>query len=334
MLNRHVFRCCAVFVLALTGCIRDEPSRAEFVLGTVCNITLFDQARAQVYRDVFARIREIENHMSVNLPNSDIARINAAAGITPVQVHDDVFYVIERSLYFAGLSGGALDPAVGPLVSLWGIGTDNPRVPSQTEIDSVLPLVNWQNIELDYSARSVFLKQPGMALDLGAIAKGFAADEAAAIIKKAGLKRAIIDLGGDIITSGKKRDRSSWKVGIQDPLDNRGSYIGVVTVGEQGIVTSGVYERYFEAEGERYHHIFSPQRGFPADNDLMSVTIIADNAMDADALSTAVFVLGYEKGRALVDSLDGFQAIFVFRDNNVRITPGTDFVLTSEDYRF
>ena len=271
--------------------------------------------------------------MSVNIAASDVSSINAAAGIAPVQVHEDVFKVIERALFFAEISGGAFDPSVGPLVSLWGIGGKNPRIPSQAEIDEVLPLINWRNIELDRRTHSVFLKRQGMALDLGAIAKGYAADEAAAIVKSARIKRAIIDLGGNIVTCGEKKDKNPWKVGIQNPNEKRGAYIGIVQVTKQSVVTSGVYERFFEEGGVRYHHIFSPSIGYPAENELLSVTVIANNSIDADALSTAVFVLGYAKGKALIESLSETEAVFVFKDLSVRKTPGADFILTDKTFR-
>ena len=321
------------FILIISSCTRAEPSRAEFVLGTVCSVTLFDQGDSSVYQEVFSRIREIDNLMSVNIAASDVSSVNAASGIKPVTVHDDVFDVIERAVFFARISGGAFDPAVGPLVSLWGIGGENPRVPSQAEINMVLPLVNWRAIETDRITRGVFLEQSGMALDLGAIAKGYAADEAAAIIKNAGIKRAIVDLGGNIVLCGEKKDKSPWRVGIQNPNEKRGSYIGIVQVKERSVVTSGVYERFFENDGVRYHHIFSPSGGYPVENELLSVTIIAHNSMDADALSTAAFVLGYEKGAALIDSFQDAEAVFVFKDMTVRKTAGADFTLTDKSFR-
>jgi thiamine biosynthesis lipoprotein len=322
----------ALIALALSACVRAEPSRAEFVLGTRCSVALYDQAEARVYRDIFSRLREIENRMSLSLPETDVVRVNAAAGIAPEQVHDDVFEVIERALYFAELSGGAFDPTVGPLVSLWGIGGDDPRVPSPEEIDAALPLINCRDVELNRGRRSVFLKRPGMALDLGAIAKGYAADEAAAIIAEARLSRAIIDLGGNILAYGEKQDKSPWKVGIQDPSENRGGYVGIAQVRAQTVVSSGVYERCFYVDGVRYHHIFSPQDGYPVSNGLCSVTIIAGRSMDADALATAVFVMGYEKGRALIESLEDTEAIFIFDDKSVRITEGADFYLSGDEY--
>jgi len=335
MLNSRSLSLCTFLVALLffAGCARAEPSRAEFVMGTVCSVTLYDQAKTQVYRDIFSRLREIEDRMSFNLTDSDIARVNAAAGIAPVQVHDEVFDVIERALFYAEISGGAFDPTVGPLVSLWGIGGDDPRVPAQAEIDAVLPLINWRYVELDRERRTVFLRQPGMALDLGGIAKGYAADEAAAIIRKARLRRAIIDLGGNIMTLGVRQDGRPWRVGIQNPLDDRGAYIGIVEVRDKTVVTSGVYERNFEADGVLYHHIFSPFDGYPVANGLLSVTIIADTSIDADALSTAVFVMGYERGTALLESLENVEGIFVFEDMSVRKTKGVDLVITDESYR-
>jgi thiamine biosynthesis lipoprotein len=336
MLNHRVSLFCAIAGITLTfaSCSsKTETSRIEFVFGTVCSITLFDQGKAAVYQDIFNRLREIENRMSVNLADTDVARVNAAAGIVPVQVHNDVFDVIERSVYYAEISGGAFDPAIGPLVSLWGIGGDNPRVPSQEEIAAAIALVNWRDIELNREQCSVFLKKPDMALDLGAIAKGYAADEAAAIIRKAGLKRAIIDLGGNILTFGEKQDKSPWVVGLQSPLEDRGAYFGIIRGPEQSLVTSGIYEKFFEVDGKRYHHIFSPSNGYPASNGLLAVTIIAKYSMDADALSTAVFVLGYEKGRALIESLEGTEAVFVFDDFSVRMTKEAGLVLTNDNYR-
>jgi len=331
MHNRCVSLLCAIALASCSG--RAEPSRTEFVLGTVCSITLYDQGKPAVYNDIFNRLREIENRMSVNLPDTDVARINAAAGIAPVQVHSDVFEVIRQSLHYAEISGGAFDPTVGPLVSLWGIGGDNPHVPSQTEIDAALTLINWQDVELDGEWLSVFLRRPGMALDLGAIAKGYAADEAAAIIRKAGLKRAIIDLGGNILAYGEKQDKTPWKVGIQSPLEDRGDYFGIISGPERSFVTSGIYEKYFEADGKRYHHIFSPSDGYPVRNGLMAVTIIAKYSIDADALSTAVFVLGYEEGRALVESIEGTKAVFVFDDMSVRQTREAGLTIVDENYR-
>jgi len=326
-----------VFILtvsfALISCAQNESSRIEFALGTVCVVTLYDNAHDKIYNDIFSRLHEIENRMSVNIPSSDVSRINSAAGINSVLVNEDVFTVIERAKYFAGISNGAFDPTVGPLVSLWGIGSDEQRVPPLSEIEKAVNLINWRNVELNAETKSVYLTEQGMALDLGAIAKGYAADEAALIAINSGVKRAKIDLGGNVILIGEKVDKTPWKVGIQNPGEERGSVLGIVQITPplqspftKTIVTSGVYERFFEENGKRYHHIFDPSTGFPSYNGLLSVTIITNNSMDADALSTAVFVLGYEKGNALLESFPETEAVFVFDDRSVKTTSDANFM--------
>jgi thiamine biosynthesis lipoprotein len=316
----------------LASCSRPIASRTEFVLDTLCTITLYEYGKSSIYDEIFDRLREIEKSMSAHRKGTELDKINTAAGIAPVKVSADVFMVIETALNYASLSGGAFDPSIGPLVSLWDISGD-PKLPGQEEIDRVLSLINWNDVELDRQNSTVFLKRPGMALDLGAIAKGYAADEAAAIIRKQGVPRAIIDLGGNILLVGVKKDRSLWGVGIQDPQSDRGDYIGIVRVREKTVVTSGIYERFFWADDVMYHHIFSPFDGYPVRNNLFSVTIITERSLDADALSTSVFVMGYENGSALVESLEGVEAVFVFVDQSIRITNGVDFTLTDDEYR-
>jgi thiamine biosynthesis lipoprotein len=272
--------------------------------------------------------------MSVNRTDTDLAAVNAQAGIAPVTVHGDVIEVIERALYYAEITGGAFDPTVGPLAALWGIGQEEARIPPEEAIAETLPLINWRDVRLDKEAGTVFLTRPGMALDLGAIAKGYAADEAARIIRSARIPRGIVDLGGNIFALGVKQGNQPWRVGIQNPLGQRGSYIGVLEVRDKTLVTSGIYERYFEAEGKKYHHILSTRDGYPVSKGLLSVTIIADQSIDADSLSTGVFALGYEKGRTLVESLDNTEALFVFEDLRIRGTAGAlrDFTLTDTDF--
>ena len=333
--------------LSLVGCSEPITSRYELALGTVCTITLYEHGKPRIYDDVFKRIFEIEALMSVHIIESELHRINEAAGISPVRVSTDVFDIIERALYFAEISDSAFNPAIGPIVLLWDIGGEAQRVPSQHEIDSLLPMLDWRDIELDRGNSTVFLRTQGMALDLGAIAKGFAADEAARIIREAwdllpqrqqqDFPRAIIDLGGNILVLGEKLDASPWTIGIQDPQDSR-EIIGYVSINQKKyeqktIVTSGVYQRYFMENEVLYHHIFSSMDGFPASNNLLSVTIITDNSIDADALSTSVFVMGYEQGKILVQSIEGVSCIFVFDDQVIHIEGEVDFVLTNSDYR-
>jgi thiamine biosynthesis lipoprotein len=337
-----------LFFLIPLSCAKAPPAQGEFILGTVCNINLYEKGTKNLYAVMFSRIREIDRTMSVNPPvfsagssgadgsgENEAGRINADAGIKPAAVSGDVIGVLERALYYAELSGGAFDPTVGPLVKLWGIGTDAPRIPGEGEIQAALSLVNWRDVLINHEEGTVFLRKPGMAIDLGAIAKGYAADEAAALAKKHGVRRAIIDLGGNILALGSRRENAPWRIGIQDPEGERGNYLGVLQVRDKSVVTSGIYERFFEEEGRRYHHILSTQNGRPVDNGLLSVTIIADISIDADALSTAAFALGWEKGRSLIETVPGAEAVFVFADQSVRGTGGAMeiFTLTGDKYR-
>ncbi|MDR3139791.1 MAG: FAD:protein FMN transferase [Treponema sp.] len=336
---------CGAFLLLplvffTAGCAKAPSSQAEFVMGTVCTVNLYNRGTPALYRKVFARLRELEGIMSANREDSDVALINRNAGIGPVAVREELVEVLAAALDYAERSGGAFDPTVGPLVKLWGIGGENPRIPGDAEIREALALINWRDLLVDRAAGTAFLKRPGMALDPGAIAKGYAADEAARLLREAGIPGAIIDLGGNIFAYGRKTGEGlgrnePWRIGIQDPLADRGVYIGILEIRSQSVVTSGVYERFFEAEGKRYHHILSVQDGRPVDNGLLSVTIIADHSTDADALSTAAFALGYAQGRALVESVPGAEAVFVFADKSLRITPGAleAFTLRDETYR-
>ncbi|MDR2759454.1 MAG: FAD:protein FMN transferase [Spirochaetaceae bacterium] len=328
-----------VFLLSLGvvlgGCSKIPPARSEFVLGTVCTVNLYRGGTAALYGDIFARLRDLEGLMSSNAADTEVARINQNAGIAPVKAGEEVIRVLSAALHYAELSGGTFDPTVGPLVKLWGIGTEQARIPAEEEIRGALDLVNWREVIVNREAGTVFLPKPGMGIDLGAIAKGYAADQAAELIKKAGISGALIDLGGNIYALGTKGEGKPWRIAVQDPLDVRGAYIGVLELGEKSVVTSGVYERFLEAEDRRYHHILSTADGYPADTGLLSVTVIADTSMDADALSTVLFVLGYGEGRILADSLENIEALFVLQDLSIRGTPGAleNFTLVNDQYR-
>ncbi|MDR0455709.1 MAG: FAD:protein FMN transferase [Treponema sp.] len=354
-------------LMALAACGRQPSLQMEFVLGTLCRINLYEKGDKQLYSRIFARIREVDRTMTVypgefealingteivdpdsksaamfrsvtETLTSGVAAINRQAGLEPVKVRADVLEVLEQALYYAELSDGAFDPTVGPLVQLWGIGTDTQRIPADEEIAAALELVNWRDVMIDREAGTAFLRREGMALDLGAIAKGYAGDEAMRIAREAKVKRAIFDLGGNIAALGwrerKKKEVLLWRIGIQNPLNERGVYMGIVPVHDTSVVTSGVYERYFESGGKRYHHILSTTNGYPVDNGLLSVTIITDSSTVADALSTAVFALGFRHGKALLDSIPNTEAIFIFDDRSVRITGGLAgiFKITDGDF--
>ncbi|WP_319756251.1 FAD:protein FMN transferase [uncultured Sphaerochaeta sp.] len=308
------------------------------MLGTVCKITIYDHPSEEAFSAAFDRIREIENHMSLHTDSSEIALVNANAGKQAVQVSPDTFAVIEKALEIARLSEGAFDPTIAPLVQAWDIGGENARRPPDEEIAALLPLVDYTKVILDPETREVYLPVEGMALDLGGIAKGYAADEVKQILLDHGVNKAIVNLGGNVLTLGRKIDGSLWRIGIQDPDDGRGAYVMIVELDDTSLVTSGPYERFLEIEGETYHHILNTKTGFPVESDFTSVSIITQSSFLADALSTSVYALGYEKGMDLINSLDGVQAVFLTDDKEVVLSEKASdgelvYSLTDETYR-
>lgn len=326
-------------ILILSSCNKStlsEPiARKEFVLGTVCTITLYGNAPDKAFEESFSRLKEIESKMTINASNSEVDSVNMASGDKFIGVSDDTFYVIKQGKYYSELSGGVFDISIGPLVKLWNIGTDNARVPSQEEINSKLPLVGYENILLDETNKKVKLKNKDMIIDLGGIAKGYAADEVKKILQNYGIKNAIINLGGNVLTVGNSPQGRPWRIGIQNPDSKRGDYIGTVLVTDNTVVTSGIYERYFISNGKHYHHMINPSNGYPFDNDLASVTIITSQSIIGDAFSTSVFGKGLEEGLKYVAAQKDMEAIFITKDKKIYITPGLrdNFNITNGDFR-
>ncbi|MDP2792057.1 MAG: FAD:protein FMN transferase [Rectinemataceae bacterium] len=328
----------SVFISACGSAVLAENTRTEFVLGTVCSVKLIQGGDDKTLDEVFARLRAIDDRMSANKDGTEIAAVNKAAGLQgaagAVKVSDDTFYVISKALEYARLTQGVFDPSVGPLVKLWNIGTEGASVPPAKSIAAALKLIDWKKVTLDPAAKTVRLASAGMRLDLGAIAKGYSADECSRILHAHKVKAAIIDLGGNVLVFGKKKDGSSWKIGVQNPDDERGSFIGLVSGFDVTVVTSGIYERFFIQDGVRYHHILDTKTGFPVDNGLKSVTIIAESSTDADGLSTSVFALGKDKGLELVKSLKDVEAIIVDTRNRVWLSPGAGKVFKLTDTKY
>jgi len=326
-----------IFFAACTPASRGPET--QYVLGVFCTINLFDKGNSGIYSLAFDRIRYLEDIFSANLEGTDLDRVNKSAGLNPVRVRPELIDVLEKALEYAEKSGGAFDPTVGPLVKLWGIGTYRERVPEKKEIQEALELIDYREVEINREEGTVFLKRAGMALDLGAIAKGYMADEAAKLLLDKGVNSGIIDLSGNIFAMGERKisfgKSAYWRIGVQDPRADRGNFLGILNVKNKSVVTSGTYERFFYEDGKRYHHIFSPANGFPVENNLLSVTIVSDNSIDGDALSTAAFVLGWEKGKELIAGVKGAGGIFVFDDLTVRVTGNLeeDFTLTAAEYR-
>ena len=326
-------------LVILAGCSKDNKvttplSRSEVLMGTVVEVSLYDSNDEKILDGVFEKVKDLENTLSINENGTLVDEINEKAGIEPVKVDDDTYNIVKKGIEYAKLSNGLFDISVGPIVKLWNIGLPEAKVPTQEEINEKLPLIGYIDIELNENDKTIFLKRPGMMIDLGGIAKGYTADVISNILTEEGVKSAIINLGGNVFAHGKKPNGSDWKIGIQNPFSDRGDIIGTISTNNKSIVTSGIYERFYEENGVKYHHILSPKTGYPYDNEIAGITIISDKSADGDALSTSVFAMGVEDGMKFVNSIDGIDAIFVTKDNKVYITDGirSIFNLTNSDF--
>lgn len=300
-------------------------STVNYYLDTVNEITLInikESKSKKVLPKIDEIILNIHNTMSSQLESSEVSKINDNSGIKPVKVSDETLTVIKKSIYYSNLTSGKFDISIGPISSLWNIGTDNAKVPSEDEIKKSLPLVNYKNTEIDEKNKTVFLKEKGMKLDLGGIAKGYCADLVSEYLKSQGIKDAIINLGGNIYVMGKNNKGSDFSVGIQNPNGARNDSVGKITTTDMSIVTSGIYERFIEKNGKIYHHMLDPKTGYPFENNLNAVSIVSKKSIDGDALSTSTFSLGLEDGLKFVNSQDNFDAIFITKDKKIYLSDG------------
>ena len=330
----------AAVALLLAGCGSAPPERhseTELLLGTTVSVTTYGDVPDEVYSRVFDRVLEIEEKMSTSEEDysmTELMAVNDAAGEMPIGVSEDTFRVVAQAVDYSRLTGGAFDVSVQPLVSLWGIGTEWAAIPPEEEIRAAVAAVDYRAVRLDPPSQEIFLPEPDMGIDVGGIAKGYAADEAARILREEGVESALLDFGGNIQTVGTKPDGSAWRIGIQVPDATRGQYVGIADVVDLSVVTSGTYERYFVEDGVRYHHILDTTTGHPVRNGLASVTIITGESIRADALSTAVFAMGLEDGLAFVEGLAEVEAFFVTTEREVTMSSGVDeyFELTNEEF--
>jgi thiamine biosynthesis lipoprotein len=326
-------------MFALTSCAGTDNSTSEsittYALDTVITINLYDEGSEAIFTRMTNRINEIEALMSKHIEGSEVDLINQNAGIKPVVVSEDTYKVIERAVLYAKLSKGSFDPTIGPIVDLWGIGTEEAKVPSADEITQILKYVDYEAIVLSENDRTVYLSQSDMSIDLGAIAKGFVADELVLLLKNEGIRKAIINLGGNVYAYGEKDNGDYWKIAIQTPYDQRNVNFGFVEIKDQTVVTSGPYERYFEKDGKTYHHIFDANTGYPIDGETVSVTIVTQSSMDADALSTLLFTMNQKDGLELIESMDGVECLYIDRDYEIRMSSGFAeiFTLTDNTYK-
>ena len=296
---------------AASGALRAEPSarRREQLMGTTIGVAVYDMPRDDARRAVEAamtRVAELSRKLNVFNPQSDVSRVNREAHRAPVTVDDDLHRLIRLSNSVAELSGGAFDATVGPLTSLWRKHRRQKKLPPAEEIERARKLVGYRKVKMD-AGRELAFTTAGMSFDFGGIAKGFAAEEAGAVLRKHGVTSAIIDCGGDLKVIGRRPGGAPFRVGVTEPRPNAGPLRFVVQVENTSIVTSGNYEQFTVIDGRRYSHIIDPRSGRSIAA-LPSVTVIGPDSGLCDALATAVSVLGEKEGLELIERVNATLA--------------------------
>ncbi|MCB0805193.1 MAG: FAD:protein FMN transferase [Bacteroidales bacterium] len=288
------------------------------LMGSRFDITVVasDSTLADGYIDMaVAEIKRIEKLISSWDPNSQTSEINRNAGIKPVQVDQELFDLIERSMEISKLTDGAFDISYASMDKIWKFDGSMIEMPSEESIKASVSKVGYQHIILDKSDRTVFLELPGMKIGFGAIGKGYAADKAKTLLMQAGVASGIINASGDMNTWGKKPDSSDWKVAITNPFDKSKAF-ALLPLNEGAVVTSGDYEKFVKLDGVRYAHIINPRTGYPATG-IISATVFAPSAELADALATSVFVMGADVGINLINQLPGVECVIVDEQGNI-----------------
>ncbi|ACT08305.1 ApbE family lipoprotein [Dickeya chrysanthemi Ech1591] len=285
---------------------------------------------------VFKRIKQLEDELTVNRAHSDVMTINQAAGKHSVIVSQPLFNLIKRAKEVSLLDDGGFNFTIGPVVKRWKIGFHGHSVPPADELQALLPLTDPRRVVLNAQQHSVWLETAGMEIDLGAIAKGYIADVIRQLLYQQHVYHALINLGGNVLAIGRPQNggQTAWSVGLQKPFGDNGELIGMIHVANKSVVTSGIYERYFECDSRVYHHILDPKTGYPLDNELLSVTIISDASIDGDIYTTLIYGLGVAKGLAYLSRLPHIEAILVTKDRRVMLSSQRqyDFTLLDTEY--
>lgn len=314
--------CLGCLLVAVTGCGKTEKEslkteREIFAMDTFMKLTFYGDKGAEVMDQAVREIYRLETLFSVTKKDSDIARINAASG-TAVEVQPETYELLRECKTFGDETEGLLDISIYPVVKLWGFTTERYRVPKSSECQMVIKKVDYKKIELLPNHRIRIRKD--MAIDLGAVAKGYVSQHIMTLCKEKGVSSAIVSLGGNVQAMGKKPDGTSYVVGITDPADGTGIF-GTMQVQDKAVITSGIYQRNFEKNGTLYHHIMDKRTGMPAENDLASVTVIASKGDRADALATALYIMGEKKAKEYQEKHPEVQLILIRKDGTYWQSP-------------
>lgn len=342
--KKLVILLCAVLALLIAALIflwvrfGQRPQSYEctnYAMGTYVQQTVYGGKREAAATAAAKSIGQLEDLISWQLADSDIAKLNESAGSVWTTLDAKTVALLQKSLDVAEKSGGAFDPTMLPVTSLWDFGGENQHVPDSAEIQKYLPYINYKDLRIDAEKSSASLKLHYMAVDLGAVGKGAACDEAVAAYKSAGAQSAIVAVGSSVGVYGAKSDGSPWNIAVRDPKSgkNDSTAMGTVDLTAGFASTADVYEKSFTQNGVLYHHLLNPKTGYPENNGLISVTVSCGSGALSDALSAACFVLGREKGAALLKQY-GAEGIFITGDKQVYVTDGMKgrFKITNKQY--
>ncbi|HEX9063303.1 MAG TPA: FAD:protein FMN transferase [Clostridia bacterium] len=307
---------------------KEYIDRSFYSLGTVNHIRIYGCEDEELIDAAVKRVLEIDDFMSAFKPYSYVSRLNYNSGREYVNINTDTLTLLNRSVEFSRMSRGAFDITIRPLIELWGIGKKQNYIPCEQELKSIMKLINYNDLLIDNENCHAALRCPGQAIDLGGIAKGYAADEVKRILISCNVKSALINLGGNILTIGGRPDGKPWQIGVQNPLAVTGQFAGILSIKDKTVVTSGSNEKFFIKDNVRYHHILDPRTGKPANTSYLSVTAVCDSSTDADALTTSLFILGPQLGQAMLKKLNA-EAIFITENLDVIVTDGL-----RENFRF
>lgn len=315
----------ALFVGCTGFPTQSEPvvvKRAQMHMGTLVTITSVarSEAAAQAAATAgFSEIHRLEQLLSTWIPTSELSQVNASASVKPIHVSPETMTVVRRAIQAGEMTDGGFNVAIGPAVEAWSV-TDGQRIPTESELDALRPLVDLQAVHADVREQTIFLEKAGMRIDVGGIGKGYAADQAVEAMRKAGAVAGVVALSGDIKTFGRLPGGKMFPVGIQHPRED-GSVLAWIDLEDEAISTAGDYERFFERDGVRYHHILDPRTLQPA-RSCQSVTVIAREGVWADGLDTGIFVMGPERGMELVEQLPDVEAIIVDAEGRLLVSSG------------
>ncbi len=300
-------------------------------IGTIVTITLYDTEAHPFTKDelktitdeLFEEADRLEHIFSAKLDDSELSLLNSSAFNNELSVSSELFDIFDISLNYCYLSNGGFDISLGKLISLWNIGSENPYLPSDTELSPLINKNGWKHIILNKENQTISYNSNNFSVDLGAIAKGYIGDKLKELAKNKGIECAMFSLGGNIITIGERYTGGNWTIGITNPF-SPDSVIGTLKTSDMSVVTSGDYERYFTKDGIRYHHILDGSTGYPCSSGIVSCTIIGASSAHCDALSTSCFALGVTDGLNLIENIDGYEALLIDDDGNIHTSSGMD----------